>query len=557
MPSIIEDIEEYTGIPYERIDKESLNPPVAHPTKDDYWKYYLSDEYACMKFRSIVRGDSTPAMQQDLADILDVNLTQPKTLVYGCGEGLIPLALKGMGFEDITIADVPHRYLGYLKFISDKYGLGWEFIAIEPQNEFPLEKEYDYIICNNTHQMEYDTESTLRYLSKHLANFGCIYICDGNPFKDDPSRIAENIGLKRKYPDRPYKLFHRTADKFTGVLKMLNFYPAPLKNTYGFLGTTISDALGKHGYIVNNRNAYPSMECMPYSKTSLILSTPYSFLKASSERTIGFTWYDATRVPDSWVDKCNLMDGLLIPCSSNVDAFRLSGVKAPIELVHPGVDTDIFNPAIFYLGMKDKFYFGHNNLYPNIDKAFKFLVINSGNPKNNNQMIIDAFVEEFQTEIRRRQVYLVLRFCKPWMDARNIVNIRRFLDNREMSLLIHSCDCLISAGSFAVDLPILQGMAHEKPVIVSEGFAHSDDVGIDRGFFIKTKELVQIKSKQELFKDAPEVVLPDIDSLKEKMRLVFDDRDPGGIEGENARKFVMKNRTQDIMANKIMEILER
>lgn len=575
MASLKEDIEEYLGFPYEYIERDFSDLLVDEPTKDELWQYYTSDKYAYFMLRSIVKGESLPSMQQLLSDVIDMDkLADLRILVYGCGEGLIPLTLKkGMGFEDITIADVPHKYLGFIKFISDKYLLNFKFLTIEPRNEYPLEQEYDFIICNDTLGMEWDPAATLRYLAKHLANFGRMYLSSDNSLKGDLyQKIAENIGLKPKHKDDTgFKVFQRSGDKFSGTFRMINFYPAPLKNTYGFLGAGIVTAMERRGYIVNNRNLYPSMESMPYSNISLILSTPYSFLRTNSEKTIGFTMFDATRIPESWVSRCNQMDRIIVPCSANVEAFKNCGVTVPIDLVPAGVDTDLYNPAIFYKGKEDNFYFGDDNLYRGIGKAFKFLVVNSGHDKNNNRMIIDAFNSEFSKEIQNREAYLIMRFYKPWIDGRGIVNIRRFLNDYELSQLIHSCDCMISASSGdAVDMPVLQGMAHEKPVIVSEGFAHSDDVGIDddgkRGFFIKTKEWIPALYEEvqgttvipvDYDADTPRWVLPDFDSLKERMRFVYENGEEATIAGRNARRFVLMNRTREIMAKKIIEILEK
>lgn len=215
MVSLKEDIEEYLVNQYKRIDLP--NVPVANPTKEDLWKYYMSDEHAYFIMQSVAKDDNLPSMPQLLADVIDMQLLDNlRILVYGCGEDLVPLALRiNMKFTDITIADVPHKYMGFLRFISDKYGLDFKLIPIVPQNEYPLEKEYDFIICNNTIGMEWDPEATLRHLTGHLANFGWIYLGDPNPFKGDTCvKIAENIGLTPKYKDDSgFKAFQKIQSK--------------------------------------------------------------------------------------------------------------------------------------------------------------------------------------------------------------------------------------------------------------------------------------------------------------------------------------------------------
>jgi len=534
-------------------------------TKDSLWKFYQSDNYAAHRFISSSGKENELSTPQVLANVIDINYNQIRILINGCGSGMIPIHLAipedlgGMGFDNITIADVPNEFMGFLKFVSDKYRLNFKFIELTPWNEYPIKDEYDFIVLNETISHTWDPEVNLRYLFKHLANNGCLYL---NYDAEVLSKIAENIGLKPKYKDgNEWVVFQRTTDKFTGVIRMINFYPAPLKGVYGDLGISISETLTKHGYIINNRNLYPDMESMPYSTKSILLATPYSFLKTNSEKTIGFTMFDATGIPKSWVQRCNTMDQILVPCTSNVDAFKLCGVTAPVEYIPIGVNTDVFNPYAFDEGIEPLYYFGHENLYKGVKRAFKFLVINDGSPKKNNQMILDAFREEFCQEIADNEIYLIFNIGSLGSDMKGVININKpSLDDRDLARLIYSCNSVISASSGeAVDMPVLQGMALEKPVIVSEGFVHSECVTHDTGYMIAIDQWVPAHQLDGEF-DPDDIgdslwVMPDLKSLKEKMRLVFEYK--GDEVGMRARKRVLANYTQDIMAKKIIDILEK
>lgn len=54
---------------------------------------------------------------------------------------------------------------------------------------------------------------------------------------------------------------------------------------------------------------------------------------------IGFTMFETTRIPARWVQECNAMDGILVPCSWNREVFEQSGVRVPIRVVPPGMDA--------------------------------------------------------------------------------------------------------------------------------------------------------------------------------------------------------------------------
>ena len=568
MASLKEDMEEFLGVSLNDM-KERIYPAknvteykcghIEPITKDSLWTFYHSDNYAVYRFISSSSMENKSSMPQILADVIDTFITQPRILVHGCGDGIIPLGLRAMNFENITITDVPNKFMGFLKYISNKYGLNFKFIELNPWDEYPLKDEYDFIILNETVSHACDPEINLRYLFKLLANNGSIYL---NHEAELLSGIAQIIGLKPKYKDNEeWVVFQRSADKFTGIIQMINFYPAPLKGVYEDLGISISETLSKHGYIINNRNLYPAMESMPYSTKSILLATPYSFLKTNSEKSIGFTMFDATTIPKSWVQRCNIMDQILVPCLANAEWFKTCGVTAPIELIPVGVNTDIFNPYTFDKEIESRYYFGHENIYEGVKNAFKFLVINDGSPKKNNQMVLDAFREEFSEEIANNEIYLIFNIGALGRDSRGVININKpSLADREIARLIYSCDCVISASSGeAVDMPVLQGMALEKPVIVSEGFAHSECVTNDTGYFIETDKWVpahQLDGEFDLDDiDGAEWVIPDLKSLREKMRVVYEYK--GNEVGMRARKRVLTNYTQDIMAKKIIEILEK
>ena len=53
---------------------------------------------------------------------------------------------------------------------------------------------------------------------------------------------------------------------------------------------------------------------------------------------IGLTVWETTRIPDYWVDCCNKMDAIIVPCSWNKEVFTNSGVTVPIYVVPHVVD---------------------------------------------------------------------------------------------------------------------------------------------------------------------------------------------------------------------------
>ena len=239
---IKEDIEEFMGIPYDEVvinvtnskDNaeyrrklwESMFPRGI--TKENIWDYYRSKQYSEFLFYYAVLKQNEPAMPQVMANVIDMHFTQPRILDYGCGIGMTALGLMHMRFEDITLADIPHEYNRFLKFISDKYKMGFKFIPIEAWNEYPLDKKYDFIICSEVLEHVWEPEVTLLHLVEHLEQFGYIYLStlfndmnghdpahlvNNNVYQDVDKwfAIVEGMGLKKAFQDENgvWKIFQK------------------------------------------------------------------------------------------------------------------------------------------------------------------------------------------------------------------------------------------------------------------------------------------------------------------------------------------------------------
>lgn len=335
---------------------------------------------------------------------------------------------------------------------------------------------------------------------------------------------------------------------------IISLYPFVIKESgYGILVDNISDNLPKFGYTVIDMGT----EKLNTNSTniSLFITLPTSFYKTSSKFDIGYTMFEATKIPPIWVNYCNTMDRLFVPCNANIKAFRASGVTVPIDVIPIGINTKLYNPELY----EPTYDFG----MPQFEKAYKFFILNDGQPRKNNQMVFKAFSEEFNREIASNEVCLVLRQHVPHT-KRNIIYIKEYLEDNKLASLIRSCDSMISASSGeAGDIPILSGMSMGKPVIVSKEFVHPDYVEDNKtGYFIDTESIVPAYT-QPIYKDSigiiegAEWIYPSLTSLKEKMRYVYENRDEAEKVGCNARKFIVENRDHTVCISKMVEVFEK
>lgn len=313
------------------------------------------------------------------------------------------------------------------------------------------------------------------------------------------------------------------------------------------------------------------------SKITLILHVPTMWFKAkNSKYTIGYSMFECTRIPSTWISGCNKVDRIFVPVINNIEGFRLSGVSKniPIDVIPIGIDSNTYDPSK-YTDKEFEFDFESE-----IEKdTYKFLVVNDNQSRKNNGTLIKAIGEEFEEEINKNKVVLITRFChgKKLIKNKFVHHIRRYLKDEDMAKLIFSCNCMVNISSGENgDIPILQGMAMEKPVIISEDkLVHSEiiDEGIKMfgesgvAFSVKIDEWERAYSgneyiKQKYFeglgKDA-KWVIPDYYDLRKKLRYVYDNRDNDDVRevGKNAREYILENRTVNVAVDKMLDIFDK
>ncbi len=76
----------------------------------------------------------------------------------------------------------------------------------------------------------------------------------------------------------------------------------------------------------------------------LIHLTPDMFPKMREEGclNVGYTVSETDRIPDRWVEWCNILDGVIVPTEWNRSVFERSGVRVPVRSAAPGIDAADF-----------------------------------------------------------------------------------------------------------------------------------------------------------------------------------------------------------------------
>ena len=78
---------------------------------------------------------------------------------------------------------------------------------------------------------------------------------------------------------------------------------------------------------------------------NLIHLTPehYPMYKEEGKINVGYTVWETSKIHHDWVDYCNCMDAIIVPCEWNIGVFRDSGVTVPIYCVPHVINVPQYN----------------------------------------------------------------------------------------------------------------------------------------------------------------------------------------------------------------------
>lgn len=157
-----------------------------------------------------------------------------------------------------------------------------------------------------------------------------------------------------------------------------------------------------------------------------------------AEYTIGFTYWETTRLPSSWVRNMNKCDEIWTTSGWAKQAFVNSGVTVPVYSFNLGVDTEVFD-------IKKHDY---------DQSVFTFMHIGSPSTRKNTQLVFDAFQKLFKGNENYK---LIIKSSGP-PDARilsggmimgnlykvkNVEVIDYYLSDVELSVLFNRANCFV------------------------------------------------------------------------------------------------------------------
>lgn len=285
----------------------------------------------------------------------------------------------------------------------------------------------------------------------------------------------------------------------------------------------------------------------------IIHTTPNVFPSYIDKRkyNVGYTTWEATSLPTLWVEYINQMDEIWVPCSQNVEIFRASGITKPIYLIPHAIDVSVFKDAS-KLSILD-------NL---ADDEFAFYSIFQWTERKNPLALLKAYLTEFtssdkvclvlktyllnpsspQEKEKIKQTIAEIKAKLYLKDYPKILLISSILSRDQISSLHSEGDCYLSFHrNEGFGIPIAEAMLMGKPVITTRYGGPLDFVNNNTAFTCGYQLTPCYGMPWDSYNGKMTWAEIDIMEAKQKMRYVFENREPAKEVASVAQKNILTN----------------
>ncbi len=197
----------------------------------------------------------------------------------------------------------------------------------------------------------------------------------------------------------------------------------------------------------------------------------YDALRKSGALNVGFTMFETSRIPPIWVEQCNRMDAIVVPCAWNRDVFVNSGVKVPVLVSVPGISVPpLQSPQPFIHKKQYRFYsvfqWSERKNPVGLIKAF----YHAFHDNRDVSLTIKSYIREHslaEAETLRKEV-LQIRESMGIAGKPQIFIKCEKLSDAQMETFHNSHDCFVlPSRAEGLGLPYIDAMIHAKPTIGS------------------------------------------------------------------------------------------
>lgn len=265
---------------------------------------------------------------------------------------------------------------------------------------------------------------------------------------------------------------------------------------------------------------------------------PLKRIVTTDRYNICISYWELASVPSLWHAIIHKFDEIW--CASSFMARAISAVSAcPVRIIRPALD---FADAP---SNRDRNGFG---LPPHSFVFFYAADAGGVMGRKNPDAFVNAYIAEFPDNgrtcclVKINNANLASREIKSLVNAANgradVIFLNELLSCSDMSALFRNIDCYVSPHrSEGLGLTILEAMAAGKPVIATQYGGVTDFVNKNTAYPLKHR-LVEVGSGSPPYPATYIWAEPDLSSIRENMRYVFEHQAEAIISGQKASQHV-------------------
>ncbi|WCK56173.1 glycosyltransferase [Aneurinibacillus sp. Ricciae_BoGa-3] len=269
--------------------------------------------------------------------------------------------------------------------------------------------------------------------------------------------------------------------------------------------------------------------------------------------SVGFTYWETSKIPDNWISKCHQMDAVFVSSDHNLHLFRQSGVSVPLFKIRPCLSPLTLDASLMRIPP-----------YVHQLPSFRFLSISTWIERKGFDRLLKAYFEAFSSAedvvliikaIGGHNVeQLVFAESRKYRNPGRVYIDTQFRDESEMDGLYRSCQAFVLASrGEGVGYPFLEAGARGLPVIATGWGGHTDFLNEANSYLIPY-QLVPVKPQSYYYGYQPEQMWAEvsIEHLKQAMRRVYENYGEAAAKAAQLKSFIAQTHTYDQVATDII-----
>jgi glycosyltransferase involved in cell wall biosynthesis len=318
-----------------------------------------------------------------------------------------------------------------------------------------------------------------------------------------------------------------------------------------------------HGKIAQDIKALENRKIS--HRIQVVHLTPENYIntRVTGLYNIGYTTWETDKLPEGWVNLCNMMNEIWVPSSWNKEVFAACGVRKPIcviphgieapdlEKLKPmnmGVDNDVF---VFYsifqwLERKNptallKAYLTEFKPDEKVILAIKSYRLDTSAKE---QEIIKNDIAHVKQALRIKDEYPSMRFFGTLLSAEQMQELHMRGD----------CFVLPHRGE-GFGIPHAEAMSYGKPVITTNYSGNLEFMKKDNSYLVDYFETPVYNMLFPLYNARMNWAEPSVMHMRKLMRYVFEHRVEAALKGQAARKYIQENLNWEVIGKLMVKRL--